>query len=80
MASILIHSSHPERTEGPIEGFAFTIEYAEGKQVSFADLAIQPSSDANSLGAFRHELRRLATAILEVASSGTDIHWNRSNS
>lgn len=78
MARISIHSSHPERTEGPITGFAFTIEYGEGKQVSFADLAIPPGSDANSLGAFRHELRRLATAILDVAGSGTDIHWKSS--
>ena len=79
MASISIHSFHPERTEGPITGFGFTIEYAEGKQVSFAELAIPPSSDANALGAFRQELRRLATAILNVAGSGRDIHWSRSN-
>jgi hypothetical protein len=80
MASISIHHSHPKNTEGPITGFAFTIEYAEGKQVSFADLAIPPSSDANSLRAFRHELRRLATAIHDVAGSGTNIHWKPSKS
>ena len=79
MASILIHCSRPEDAGSPITGFAFTIEYDQGKQVRFADLAIPPSSDANSLGAFRQELRRLGTAILEVAGSGTDIHWNRSD-
>ena len=79
MGSILIHCSRPENAGSPITGFAFTIEYDQGKQVRFADLAIPPSSDANSLGAFRQELRRLATAILEVAGSGTDIHWSRSD-
>jgi hypothetical protein len=79
MASISIHNSRPESPEGPITGFSFTIEYSEGKQVSFADLAIPPSSDANSLGAFRQELRRLAVAILDVAGSGTGIHWDRPN-
>jgi hypothetical protein len=78
MATILIHSSHPEAAEKPITGFAFTIEYGHGQKVRFADLAIPPSSDANAIGAFRQELRRLATAILDVASSGTDIHWDRS--
>lgn len=77
MASISIHNVHPASPDGPITGFSFTIEYSEGKQVSFADLAIPPSSDANSLGALRHELRRLAVAILDVAGSGTDIHWRR---
>jgi hypothetical protein len=79
MPSILVHHSHPENAEGPITGVAFSIEYGEGKKVRFADLAIPPSSDASSLGAFRQELRRLATAILDVASSGTDIHWDRSD-
>ncbi len=79
MASILIQCSRPENGGSPITGFAFTIEYDQGKQVRFADLPIPPSSDANSLGAFRQELRRLGTAILEVAGSGADIHWNRSD-
>jgi hypothetical protein len=35
MASISIHSTRPESTEGPITGFAFTIEYAEGKASQF---------------------------------------------
>jgi hypothetical protein len=77
MASILIHCSHPARAASPITGFAFTIEYDEGKRVRFTDLAIPPSSDANSIGAFRQELRRLGTAILNVASSGDDIRWDR---
>jgi hypothetical protein len=75
MAKIFIHRSHSENAADPITGFTFTIEYSDGKQVRFADLAIPPSSDANSLGAFRQELRRLANAILDVADSGQDIHW-----
>jgi hypothetical protein len=73
MATIFIHRSHPENSEDPITGFTFTIEYEDGKQVRFADLVIPPSSDANSLGAFRQELRRLAQAILDVADSGQGI-------
>jgi hypothetical protein len=76
MARIFIHRSHPDNAEHPVTGFTFTIEYNEGKQVRFADLAIPPSSDANSLGAFRQELRRLANAILDVADSGRDINWD----
>jgi hypothetical protein len=76
MAKIFIHRSHPANAEDPITGFTFTIEYEDGKQVRFADLAIPPSSDAHSLGAFRQELRRLAHAILDVADSGQDINWD----
>lgn len=76
MARIFIHHSHPENAIDPVTGFTFTIAYDQGKQVRFADLAIPPSSDANSLGAFRQELRRLAQAILEVADSGQDIIWD----
>jgi hypothetical protein len=76
MARIFIHRSHPESAEDPITGFTFTIEYDDGKQVRFADLVIPPSSDANSLGALRQELRRLAQAILNVADSGQDINWD----
>jgi hypothetical protein len=76
MARIFIHRSHPENAEAPITGFTFTIEYEDGKQVRFADLVIPPSSDANSLGAFRQELRRLAHAILDVADSGQGIDWH----
>jgi hypothetical protein len=78
MASILIHCPHAENTESPITGFAFTVEYDQGKQVKFAQLTIPPGSDASSLCAFRQELRRLGTAILDAAGSGTDIHWDRS--
>jgi hypothetical protein len=78
MASITIHHSHPENAGTPVTGFTFTVEYGEGKRVRFSDLPIPPSSDANSLGAFRQELRRLANAILNVADSGKDIHWKQS--
>lgn len=78
MASITIHCSRPESPDGAIAGLAFTIEYGEGKQVRFADIAVPPSSDANWLAAVRQELRRLANAILDAAASGTDIDWNRS--
>jgi hypothetical protein len=76
MASIRIHRSHQDNGDTPITGFAFTVEYDGAKRVKFSDLAIPPSSDANSLEAFRQELRRLATAILNIADSGTDIHWD----
>jgi len=78
MARILIHCSHPVDAKVPITAFSFTVEYGEGSYVRFADLPIPPSSDAHSIAAFRQELRRLATAILNVAASGKDIHWDRS--
>jgi hypothetical protein len=76
MATIIIHHSHPENVVDPVTGFTFTVEYGEGQRVRFTDLPIPPSSDANSLGAFRQELRRLANAILNVADSGKDIQWD----
>jgi hypothetical protein len=76
MASIRIHRSLHDNEGSPTTGFAFTVEYDGAKRVKFSDLAIPPSSDANSFEAFRQELRRLATAILNVADSGTDIHWD----
>ena len=76
MARIFIHRSHPDNAEDPVTGFTFTIEYTDGKRVRFADLAIPPSSDADSLGAFRQELRRLGNAILDVADLGQDINWD----
>ena len=76
MGSIRIHRSHPKNPDDPVTGFTFTVEYADGKHVRFTDLPIPPSSDANSLAAFRQELRRLASAILDVADSGHDIYWD----
>jgi|EndMetStandDraft_9_1072997.scaffolds.fasta_scaffold650287_2 hypothetical protein len=76
MASIRIHRSHSDDAEASITGISFTVEYDGGKHVKFHDLAIPPSSDANQVGAFRQELRRLATAILDVAASGQGISWD----
>ena len=78
MARILIHRSHTENLEDGVTGFTFTVEYSDDKRVRFADLPIPPSTDANSLSAFRQELRRLGNAILDVAESGKDILWDRS--
>jgi hypothetical protein len=76
MGTIYIHQPHPANPEESVTAFTFTVDYADGKRVKFTDLPIPPSSDANSIAAFRQELRRLASALLDVADSGSDIHWD----